>query len=125
MKDFEIHLSHKAGELARVARALGRGGVNLKAVAGMGIGNQGLLHLVADDVEAARKALQENHFQFEETEVVSVLLENRAGELEDVAAKLANANINLKAVYLLGLDGDLVELALVTDDPKKAKKLLE
>jgi hypothetical protein len=108
-----------------VTHALARAGVNLKSVAGMAIGNQGLLHLVADDVEAARRALEEAHIPFEESEVVTVLLENRAGELEDVASKLANGGVNLQAVYVVGLDGDLVELALVVDEPKKAKKLLE
>ncbi|HXG09984.1 MAG TPA: hypothetical protein VNK04_09360 [Gemmataceae bacterium] len=125
MRDFAIHLSHRPGELARVTHALARAGVNLKSVAGMAIGNQGLLHLVADDVEAARRALEEAHIPFEESEVVTVLLENRAGELEDVASKLANGGVNLQAVYVVGLDGDLVELALVVDEPKKAKKLLE
>jgi hypothetical protein len=125
MRDFAIHLTHKPGELARVAHALARAGVNLKSVTGMVMGNQGLLRIIADDVEAARNALQEDNIRFDESEVVTVLLENQAGELENVAAKLANANINLHAVYVVGLDGDLVELAIVSDDPKKAKKVLE
>jgi hypothetical protein len=125
MRDFAIHLSHKPGELARVAHALARAGVNLKSVAGMAFANQGLLRLIADDVEAARSALQEANIRFEETELATVLLENRAGELEDMAAKLANANLNLHAIYVVGLDGDLVELAVASDDPKKARKVLE
>jgi hypothetical protein len=125
MRDFAIHLSHRPGELARVAHALARAGVNLKSVAGMTVGNQGLLRLIPDDVDAARRALQEGHIPFEESELVTVLLENQAGELEDVAAKLSNAGLNLHAVYVVGLDGDLVELAVAADDPKKAKKVLE
>ena len=39
--------------------------------------------------------------------------------------KLANAGVNLHAIYVIGLEGNLVELALATDDAKKAKKLLE
>jgi hypothetical protein len=125
MRDFAIHLTHRPGELARVSHALARKGVNLRSVAAMTIGNQGLLRLIADDVEAARSALQEGSIPFEESEVVTVLLENRAGELENVAAKLAGANVNLQAVYVVGLEGDLVDLALVVDDPKKAKKVLD
>ena len=125
MRDFAIHLTHKPGELARIAHALARAGVNLKSVAGMVIGNQGMLRVIADDVDAARRSLQEGNIHFDENEVVTVLLENQAGELENVAAKLANANVNLHAVYVVGLDGDLVELAIVADDPKKAKKVLE
>jgi hypothetical protein len=125
MRDFAIHLTHRPGELARVAHALARAAVNLKAVAGMVIGNQGLLRVIADDVEAARTALQEANIRFEESELATVLLENQAGELEGVAGKLANAGLNLQAVYVIGLDGDLVELALAVDDVKRAKKVLE
>ena len=125
MRDFSIPLTHRPGEVARVAHALARKGVNLKSVSGMALGGQGLLRLIADDVEAARSALQESNIRFEESELVTVLLENRAGELEGVAAKLSNAGINLQAVYVIGLDGDLVELAIAADDPKKAKMVLE
>jgi hypothetical protein len=125
MRDFAIHLGHKSGELARVANALARAGVNLKSVAAMAIGTQALLRFIADDVEAARAALTASNVRFEESELATVLLENRAGELEDVAARLANANVNLQAVYVVGLDGDLVELAIASDDPKKARKVLE
>jgi hypothetical protein len=125
VRDFAIHLTHRPGELARVANVLGRAGINIKSVAGMTLGNQGIIRLIADDVDTARNALNEANVRFEENEVVTVLLENRAGELEDVAAKLANAGVNLHAFYVVGLDGDLVELAIIADDPKKAKKLLE
>jgi hypothetical protein len=125
MRDFAIQLSHKPGEVSRVAHALSLKGVNLKSVAAMAFGGQGLLRLIADDVEAARTALRENNIRFEETEVVTVLLENRAGELEDVTGKLADAGVNVHAFYVVGLDGNLVELAIASDDPKKVKKVLE
>ena len=125
MRDFAIHLTHRPGELARIAHALSRAQVNIKSVAGMTVGSQGLIRIIADDVEAARKALQEGHIPFEDNEVITVLLENKAGELEDVAAKLGNNGINLNALYVVGLEGDLVELALSVDDVKKAKKILE
>jgi hypothetical protein len=124
MRDFSVHLTHRPGELARVAHALARKGVSLKSVAALSFQNQGLMHFLADDVEAARSALSEGSIPFEESEVVTVLLENQAGELEGVADKLSNAGVNLHAVYVVGLDGDLVELAIVADDPKKAKKAL-
>ena len=125
MRDFAIQLTHRPGELGRVAHALARAGVNIKSVAGMAVKNQVLVRLIPDDVDAARNALRESSIPFEEHELATVLLENKAGELEEVAIKLSNANINLEAVYVVGLDGDLVELALAVDDVKKAKKLLE
>jgi hypothetical protein len=41
-----------------------------------------------------------------------------------VAAKLAEAGLNLEALYLVGLAGDLIELAIIADEMKKAKKVL-
>jgi len=125
MRDFAIHLTHRPGELARVASALGRHGVNIKAVAGLEIEHHVVLRVIADDVQAARAALEESNIRFEESEVVTVLLENHAGELAAVSSRLADAGVNLKGIYLTGLAGNLVELAIVPDDVKKAKRILE
>jgi hypothetical protein len=125
MKDFSIQLTHRPGELARVATALSRHGVNIKSLAALAIGQQVLLRIIADDVESARAALEGANVRFDEHEVVTVLLENRAGELAALADKLAGANVNLQAIYLTGIEDDLVELAVVADDVKKAKRVLE
>jgi|SRR6516164_7993407 hypothetical protein len=125
MRDFAIPLTHRPGEVARVTHSLARRQVNIKSVAGMAIGNQGLLHIIPDDIEATRAALTEDRVQFEEHEVVTVLLENQAGELENLSDKLSKAGVNMLALYVIGLSGDLVELAVVADDAKKAKKVLE
>ena len=125
MRDFTIHLTHKPGELGRVANALAKKGVNVRSLACMAVGTQGLLRLIADDHETARSALEEGRIHFEEKELVTVLLENQAGEVAVVADKLSNAGVNMEAVYVIGLSGDLVELALAVDDVKKAKKALE
>ena len=53
------------------------------------------------------------------------MLENRAGEITGVAGKLADAGLNLEAVYVVGLAGEMIELAFAVDDAKKAKKILE
>jgi len=125
MRDFSIPLTHRSGELGRVANALAKKRVNIKSVAGMTLGTQAAIRIIADDVDAARSALKEANIPFEESELATVLLENQAGELANVADKLAKAGLNLHAVYVIGLDGDLVELAIACDDVKKAKKALE
>ncbi|OHB79136.1 MAG: hypothetical protein A2W31_15185 [Planctomycetes bacterium RBG_16_64_10] len=125
MKDFLIQLTHRPGEMADVTNALSLQGVNIKSLAAMALGNQALLRFIPDDAETARNALRAQSIRFEEQEVITVLLENRAGELTEVAAKLADAGLNLQAVYVVGLAGDLIELAIAVDDVKKAKKVLE
>jgi hypothetical protein len=124
MKDFTIQLTHRPGELADVANALSLKGVNIKSLAALNLGNQALMRLIPDDPDAARNALRDRNIRFEENEVISVLLENKAGELTGVASKLSEAGLNLDAIYLVGVAEDLIELAIAADDIKKAKKVL-
>ncbi|MBC8875757.1 MAG: hypothetical protein H8E44_40540 [Planctomycetes bacterium] len=125
MRELVIHLAHRPGEMARVSNALSLVGVNIKSLASMAIGDQAMLRLIPDDVTAARNALRDDNIRFEENEMVSVLLENRAGELTGVVSKLASAGVNLQAAYVTGVADDLIELAIGVDDVKKAKQIFE
>jgi hypothetical protein len=125
MKDCSIQLTNHPGDLARVAQALGRRGVNIKALAGLSIGGTAMARILPDDIVAARSALEAANIRFTESEVHILLLENKAGELANVANRLGEAGINLEAIYITGIAGDLIELAIVSDNPKKAKKILE
>ena len=84
-------------------------------LAAMAVGTHAVCRFLADDVEAARGALQGSNIPFAEEEVVNVLLENRAGEVAMVAHKLAEAGVNLHAIYVLGVESDLIELAIAVD----------
>lgn len=125
MRDFAIHLTNRPGELARVAEALSRHGVNIRSLAGLAVDGHVMVRVIADDVEAARAALEGNNIRYEEGEVITVLLENRAGELASLSSRLSEAGVNLLGIYVTAASGNLVELAVVCDNPKKAKKLLE
>jgi hypothetical protein len=125
MRDFSIPMTHRPGELERITDALSRAGVNIKSVAALVIDNKALMRLIVDDVERARAALRDGNIPFEENEVISVLLENQAGELAALAHKMASAGVNLQAAYVVGVEGDLIELAVAVDNVKKAKKVLE
>ena len=109
---------------ARVATALSRYGVNIKSVAGLAVNGQVLVRILTDNPDAARSALEASQIAFEEQEVVTLLLENRAGELASVCGRLERARVNLKAIYLTGIVDDLVELALVAEDVDKARQVL-
>jgi len=125
MRDCSIQLANHAGDLARVAQALAHRGVNIKALAGMSIGGVAMARILPDDIVGARSAFEAASIRFTESEVHLVLLENTAGVLATVTGRLGEAGINLEAIYVTGTADDLVELAIVSDNPKKAKKILE
>jgi hypothetical protein len=125
MRDCSIQLTNHPGDLSRVAQALGRRGVNIKAIAGMSVGGVAMARILPDDIVVARGALEAASIRFTESEVNLVMLENKAGVLATVTNRLGDAGINLEAIYVTGVADDLLELAIVSDNPKKAKKILE
>ena len=125
MKDCSIQLTHHPGDLARVAQALARRGTNIRALAVVRVGDRAIARIIPDDIEVARRAFREANIRFEESEVHTVLLENKPGELAAVTNRLGDVGINLQALYVTGITDDLIEIAIACDNPKKAKKLLE
>jgi hypothetical protein len=123
MQDFAIRLSHRPGELAQVAAMLARYGVNIKSLAALAIDGKAVVHILPD--EPARGALTKHAIPYTESPVVTVLLENRAGEVARISRKLSDAGVNLQAIYVTGLVDNLVELAIITDDADKARQALE
>jgi len=125
MRDCAIQLTNDPGDLARVAQALGRRGVNIRALAAITVNATAMTRILPDDIVVARSALEAAHIRFTESEVYLVLLENKPGVLASVTSRLGDEGINLEALYVTGLADDLVELAIASDNPKKTKKVLE
>ncbi len=120
MQEFKIHIKDRIGELARVAEALARNGVNIRAIAG----ERNFVRVVTDDVNTTRRALDEERFKYELEEVVVVSLIDRPGELAKVARKLTDAEININSVYILGKKDGKTDVALVVDNVSEAVKVL-
>ena len=125
MKDCAIQLTHRPGDLSRIAQALARRGCNIKALAVLSVDGQAIARIILDNMEVARRAFEAANISFRESEVHIVLLENKPGELGAVTDRLGTEGINLEALYVTGITEDLVEIAIVSDNPKKAKKILE
>ena len=125
MRDCTIQLTNHPGDLGRVAQALGRRGVNIKALAAITVAGTAMARILPDDIVVARSALEAANIRFTESEVHLVTLENKPGVLASVTNRLGDEGINLEALYVTGLADDLVELAIASDNPKKAKKILD
>jgi len=108
-RDLTVVLRHRPGTLADATQALGRAGVNIEGACGFPVGGDGILHLLVEDVAAARQALQAAGFDVREDREVVVLdrLPDRPGTLGDVLRRVADANVNVDLIYN-GQDGSVV-----------------
>jgi hypothetical protein len=109
LKQFDVTIQDKPGEIAIVADALAKSDV----------------HIISEDVNGARKALKVARIKFTERDVFVVPLPYKAGELAKVAKTLAEEGINIETLFVLG--GGLAgpdEIVIGVDKEEKAKKVL-
>lgn len=123
MKQFEIFVNNRSGELARVTEALAANGINILAIASER-SVRPLIRIVTNDEQSTRTALSRADFKFEEQQLMVVELTDRPGELAKVARKLANQGVNVESIHILSKTKKMTTLALVIDNWKKAEKAL-
>lgn len=124
MKEFDVFVQDKPGELAKVCELLGKNGVNIKGIASERNNAQPLIRIVTDDEATAKSTLNRAGIKYDLKDVVSVKMQDKPGELGKVARRLARARVNVDSIYILGKDGGHTEMALTVDNSKKAEDAL-
>lgn len=99
--DLTITLDDRPGELARLGEALGGAGVNIDGVVGVTAGGTGEIHVLVDDADAARSALEGAGISVDSAREVAVVdVTDQPGELGSVTRKLADVGVNIDLAYL-------------------------
>jgi hypothetical protein len=120
-----VELEDRIGALADLGELLGGQGVNISALAVVRV-NKGkaLAHMVLEPADVAVRALREHGVVPERVrEVLSVTLEDEPGALGNYCRLLADASINLEAVYLAGERNGAKVLVLAVDDLQAARQV--
>jgi len=123
LRQFEILINDRPGELAKVTDALAMNGVNIMAIASERCENP-IIRIVTDDEQSTRSALKKAKMKFRENELMVVELQDRPGELSKMAKKLAKAGVNVESIHILGKGTSTTSIALVVDNYKKASEIL-
>lgn len=116
MTEFIVHVENRPGRLAAITELLADVGVNIEALAAYGHDGEGVLRLIVDDADAARRALAEAGFRMEEHGVLTARMPNEPGALAGVTRRLADAEVNIDALYVLSSSSDGMEVAIAIDD---------
>lgn len=125
MKQFNVFVEDKIGELARVTEALAQNAINIRGLATDKMGPRPAVKIITDDEVSTRKALARAGLSFEESEVLVIDLIDRPGEIARVARKAAKAGVNIGSVFLIGKKDTPAALAIVPSDLKKAERLIK
>ncbi|MBM4237042.1 MAG: hypothetical protein FJ151_00980 [Euryarchaeota archaeon] len=124
MKQFEVYVQNRPGEVAWVAEVLAKNAVNIRGISTDLGSSRPMIRIVTDDENSARSALRSAGLEFSERDVLVVALTDRPGELSKVTKKLANAGVNIECIFILGARTPKEEIAIGVDQMKRAEELL-
>lgn len=127
MKEITVVAKNDVGSLAQLAEALGNFGVNIEAISAYEKDNQAFFRILTNDATTTMKAISKlGGMKATESDVIIVSLSNRPGELGKITRKLANRDVNLESLYIVGKKNDVTEVAIrpAKPDYDKAKDVL-
>jgi hypothetical protein len=128
MKELSVTAENRIGTLANITEALGGAGINIDAISAYEHGGKAVFRVITGDSLSARKALErvQGVRDIAISEVVSIKLENRPGELGKLTRKMANRGIDLETIYIVSKGGQHTEVAIKAVDShlEKLKALL-
>lgn len=123
MKDLTVIMEDKPGKLADLGEATGRAGVNIEGLCAMVGDGKGFIHILVEDADAARKALEDAGVAVaDEREAVVVDLHDKPGAMGEIARDLADAGVNIDVAYTIFAG---VRLVILTEDTDAAREALD
>jgi hypothetical protein len=124
-KQLAIFLDNRPGTLARVADTLAQAKVNIYAISTSDTIDHTVIRLVVSDYRKALDVFEQHGTLVVEDDVLMVDGSNKPGQLADIAAKLAEAKVNIEYCYsATAPDAKKGLLIIRTSNPAKALKVL-
>ena len=125
VKLLSFTIPNKVGQLAAVTMLLGDAGVNLGAIRAAEAGSNAEVVIVVKNAAKARKALAPLGVEPKEADALCVEMPNKAGRLQKVAKKLADAGVNIQSSWGTAFTGKTASCVVVATDHAKALAALK
>ena len=126
LKQLSIFLENKPGALSAPCRLLAKAGINIQTFALADTREFGILRLVVEDSDRARRLLIRNGFAVKITEVVALEVTDEPGGLANILDALDGTGINVEYAYAFtAKQGGHGLLLFRFSDPDGAVKMLK
>ncbi len=99
VKQISVFIENRSGRLRDVANVLGKNNINIRALSLADTSDYGILRLIVNDPDKARKVLKEENFTLSETDVIAVEVSDRPGGLSEVLDIMGESGINVEYMY--------------------------
>jgi hypothetical protein len=112
VEQIAIFMENRSGRLAEITGILAEYGINIRALSLADTTDFGILRLIVNDAEKAKKILKENGFTVGSTEVLVVEVADRPGGLAGALAAINAANLNVEYMYAFTQKGGATGLII-------------
>jgi hypothetical protein len=120
-KDLTVFLEENPGSLATMGEALGKAGINIKGTSGQTVEDKGVIHILIEDADKARTALEAAGIDVGVArDVLLVDVQAVPGDLGAKARAIADAGVNIDLIYLT----EDHRFVIGVDDLEKAKNVI-
>ncbi len=107
-----VFLENEEGRLAKLCRAMGEVGVNMKALTIADTAEYGVVRIICDDARSAKAALAERGYRAMVTRVSAVAVPNRPGGLAELLAVFDDLDIAVDYGYCFSMDDNRAVVVL-------------
>lgn len=121
-----LFLENKPGHLRHICQALAESGINLTTLSLADTQQFGILRLIVQDWNTARKVLQEKGFVVNTTDVVATEVEDKPGGMARILEILETQNVNIEYMYAFTFHrGNKAVVIFRFDNPDEAIATLQ
>lgn len=126
IKQLSIFLENKEGRLWHALDTLATENINIRALSIADTSDFGILRIIVQDPEKAKKKLEDNSFIVKIKNIIAVELSDTPGGLAKVLKVLNDNNINLEYIYAFTHEkSEKAILLLQADDLDNLIKILQ
>lgn len=125
IKQLSIFVENKFGRLESIIDTIGKNGINIRALSIADTTDFGILRVIVDDTEKAKKCLSDAGVIAKATDVIAVYIDDETGGLAKVLGYLTEEKISVEYMYaFLSRDTSKALMVVKADDEEKAEKAL-
>lgn len=125
IKQLSVFVANKAGKLVEVTKLLADNGIDLRAMSIADTQDYGIMRLIVNDLEKAKKILEDNGNIFKITDVIGVEIPDSPGGMSKVISILSQNGINIEYLYaFISRSKEYAYVVLRVRDEQKAQQIL-
>lgn len=99
VKQLSVFMENKVGRLSEVTGIIAEKNINIRAMAIADTTNFGILRLIVDNPEEAKKTLTDSGLTVKVTQVVAVEIQDKPGALTEMLQILSREQIGIEYLY--------------------------